>query len=536
MSLKDKIDIVEVIQKYLNLQKRGKYYVALCPFHRETKPSFYVSPELQIFKCFGCGEGGDAIKFIMKMENIDYQTAVAKIAEWFGLHIEKETPKSEIKKFLEINYAALKFFRSHLTTEIKNYLHQRGVNDASIEKFEIGFSPGGTNLRDYLYAKGFSANDLLEVGLLDSRKQDRFQSRIIFPLRDENGRLVGFMGRIFPPNSEIGPKYLNTPDTKIFQKNRFLYGLVFTINSINVNKRVFVTEGNLDVILAQENGLLETVASSGTSLTVNHLRKLKKYTSKLIFAFDNDLAGLKSILRINPIAQKMGFETECLLYEDSKDLADWFLNHKINELQIKSTIDFLLSKIQEIYQLDDTSEKTKALEEILQQVKYLNPIKKEEALLKISQFFQVSKEFLINHLDNIEDIYLPEETETEITKITESNDDFLLFKYTILANKLGRKIEDPNINNDLIQRINNNQLTEEEQNLQEMLNQYYESSEIDLEKEFSYCQKIIQEKILKNKLKELEKWLQINPNESDKILKEIKSVSEKLKKIHAQER
>lgn len=529
MSLKEQIDIVEVIQKYLTLQKRGRYFTALCPFHRETKPSFYVSPELQIFKCFGCGEGGDAIKFVMKMENLPYREALTRIAEWFGISIEKEIPKSEIKRIIELNYAALKFFRSKLTEEVQIYLKERGLTEKAIGKFEIGFSPGGTLLRDYLYSVGFSAEDLTESGLLDSQKKDRFQSRIIFPLRDENNRLLGFMGRIFPPNSEIGPKYLNTPETKLFQKSRFLYGLVFALSAIQKNKRAILVEGTLDVILAQQNSLPETIASSGTSATIAHLRKIKKYANKLVFAFDNDAAGIKSILRINPIAQEIGLETEGLLYTGAKDLAEWLLSHQIEELQTINIIDFLLAKVSDLYDLHSITDKTKALEEILKQVKNLDPIKKEEAITKISNFFKVPKEFLLSHLEKISSIYLPEE------KI-ENLPDLFIFKYFILADKLDKKLDNFDLKSDLWYRLKNNLLTEEENEFKEMLLEYLKISEVDLEKEFFYCQNIIREKALKEKLQELGNWLSIKPEESDKILKEIKKLSEKLKKIHAQEK
>jgi len=527
MSFKDQVDIVEVIQKYLKLQKRGKYFVALCPFHRETKPSFYVSPELQIFKCFGCGVGGNAISFVMKMENLGYREAVERIADWFGLSLEKETPKSEVKKFLEVNYAALKFFKENLTPEVKDYLHKRGLTEKTIEKYEIGFSPGGTLLRDYLYSLGFSADDLSSVGLLDAQKKDRFQSRIIFPLRDEFGRLLGFMGRIFPPDSELGPKYLNTPDTKIFQKGKFLYGLNFALPAIQEKKRAVVTEGTLDVILAQENGLKEIVASSGTSLTSAHLQKLKKYTNKIVFAFDNDEAGLRSVLRINPIAQEMGFETECLVYEGAKDLADWFLAHQVTELKTIETLDFLLAHIEKLYDFHSLASKNKALEEILRQIKSLNPIKKEVSLEKVSEAFKVAKEFLITHLERLEPIiHVTEEPE----KV--QLDDFLLFKYLVISEKLGKSVEDELVK-EMLAKVQTEILKEEADEIKEMLLEYFATSGVDLEKEFAYLQKIIQEKALKERLKELENWLLLMPEESDKILAEIKKISDKLKNIHA---
>jgi intein/homing endonuclease len=319
-----------------------KYW--LLPIKEITK-EFYSGPVYNLtveedhsyvatnFAVGNCGEGGDAIKFVMKKENLGYREALEKLGEWFGFQLKDEEVKEDLKRILNINYAALKFFRNQLDSRVKNYLYERGLNDKTIEKFEIGFSPGGTALRDYLYSIGFNYEDIKESGLLDFQNKDRFQSRIIFPLRDEKGRLVGFMGRIFPPDSQLGPKYLNSPETALFKKGQFLYGLVFAINPIQEKRRVILVEGTIDAILAQENGLEETVAVSGTSLTQDHLRKLKKYTTKIVFAFDNDEGGFRSLLRVNPLAIKAGFETECLIYEGAKDLADWLLNHSANDLK-----------------------------------------------------------------------------------------------------------------------------------------------------------------------------------------------------------
>jgi DNA primase len=525
MNYKEKIDIVEVIQKYVNLQKRGKYFVALCPFHRETKPSFYVSPELQIFKCFGCGESGNSIKFVMKKENLSYREALEKLGEWFGFQLKDEEVKEDLKRILNINYAALKFFRSQLDSRVKNYLYERGLNDKTIEKFEIGFSPGGTALRDYLYSIGFNYEDIKESGLLDFQNKDRFQSRIIFPLRDEKGRLVGFMGRIFPPDSQLGPKYLNSPETALFKKGQFLYGLVFAINPIQEKRRVILVEGTIDAILAQENGLEETVAVSGTSLTQDHLRKLKKYTTKIVFAFDNDEGGFRSLLRVNPLAIKAGFETECLIYEGAKDLADWLLNYSINDLKTIDSFSFIIERIDRYFDLTLASEKTRLLNETLNQIRDLNPLKKEEAILKISEKFKISKEILLNYLEKLEPVIFEEKEEIE----RQVDVDQSLLKYIVLLELLKKEPTESELK-ELVKEYSENEETKE---FKDMFSSFFQENKVDLEKELIYTERMILERLLKKRLEELEKWLGLYPDDSDKILIEIKNISERLRKIHA---
>jgi DNA primase len=290
--IKSKLDIVEVVQRYVKLKRVGKYYSGFCPFHKETKPSFFVSPEMQIFKCFGCGNGGDVIKFLMQIENLTYSQVLEKIKDEYGLEIEisqKDKAFGEERKILEINYSALKFFRRELkkNKEALEYLLKRGLTEKTINDFEIGFSPGNTLLRDYLYSQGYDYELIKKAGLLDYQNFDRFQSRIIFPLRDEKGKLVGFTGRIFPENLP-GPKYLNSPETLIFKKSEFLYGLYFAKEHILVQKKVILVEGQFDFLLSWQNNLKNVVAVSGSALTENHLRKLKKYSSNLVLAFDND--------------------------------------------------------------------------------------------------------------------------------------------------------------------------------------------------------------------------------------------------------
>ncbi len=532
----ENFDIVEVVQKYINLQRRGRYYIALCPFHKETKPSFYVSPELQIFKCFGCGEGGNAIRFVMKIENLSYKDALSKIAEMFGFEIEKKSEKGEeIKKLIEINYEALRFFRLEFNNypEVQAYLKSRGIKDESIEKFEIGFSSGGTRMRDYLYSKGYQISLMREAGLVDTQDNDRFQSRIIFPLRNERGHLVGFMGRIYPPNSEKGAKYLNSPNTKLFNKSNFLYGLNFAFNAIQNRKRVILVEGTIDVILAQQNGILETVATSGTALTFDHLRKLKRFTNNLVFAFDNDFAGFKALLKFNPIALNSGFKTFCLVY-NAKDLGEFFESQtETKSLNSIPAFDFIIQNLPKYFDLKNLESKREALNYLLLQIKPLDSLEKEEKLSVISELFNVNKDFL---KDSLAQINIPTVTETSELYI---NQDLSLWKLFILAQKLSYHFSDDDLPSEvknLYYRIINNELNDEELKMKEMLEMFLLSEEIDLRKEFEYTYNYLKKFWINEKIESLKNWLRSELDDSDKILLELNRLSQELKKIYVKEK
>lgn len=546
--LKSKLDIIDIVSKYVNLRHIGKYYSGICPFHKETKPSFYVSPELQIFKCFGCGESGDVFKFLMKIENISFTEALEKIKNELGLDIQLTKEPKLNKKILEINYASLKFFRQQLQKNkaaLKYLLEKRNLQQSIIDKFEIGFSPGNVILRDYLYSIGYDFDLIKNAGLIDSKNFDRFQSRIIFPLRDENGRLVGFTGRIFPENNP-GPKYLNSPETDLFKKSQFLYGLYYAKDYISQLKKVILVEGQFDFLLAWQNNYRNIVAVSGSSITPQHLKKLKKITSKIIFAFDNDQAGFKTALKANLISHSLGFSTFQLKYS-GKDLADFFSSSSSNkkELEEEKFEDYLLKFLFNEY----ANDKERILDIFLPHLKVLKPLEKEDYLNKIASKLNISKEILKKELDNITlDLTLSNQEKKDLFFVEETNlqDKFSLRFISLIYSFQEEKIDSimKEINDilpikfySLLERVINNNLDPEESNYLEMTKNFYLATDLNFKKELEKTLKTLKTINLKNKLKILNEKLKVSsPEESGKILESIQNVAEQLKFLSKNEK
>jgi len=533
--IKNKLDIVEVVQRYVKLKRVGRYYSGLCPFHKETKPSFYVSPEMQIFKCFGCNLGGDVIKFLMQIENLTYSQVLEKIKDEYGLEIEisqKGKALGEERKILEINYSALKFFRQEIkkNKEVLEYLLKRNLTEKTINDFEIGFSPGNTLLRDYLYSQGYDYELIKKAGLLDHQNFDRFQSRIIFPLRDEKGRLVGFTGRIFPENLP-GPKYLNSPETLIFKKSEFLYGLYFAKEYILVQKKIILVEGQMDFLLSWQNNLKNVVAVSGSALTESHLRKLKKYSSNLVLAFDNDNAGFQASLRANLLAQKLGFKVFKLIYE-GKDLGEYFSLKEKPALQEENFLDWLLNELLKNYQ-----NKKEILNIFLPQIKNLSPLEIDEYLNILKEKFNLGKEILQKELQKVEDTYILEST-PERTIVEEKT---LEEKFSLRAISLVYALEEKNENlslylsekfKDLFFKVLENKLDEEEFHYLEMMKNFYLNTNLDLKKEFHKTLKNLKIIFLKKNLKNLSEKLKLaDEKESAKIIEEINKALKELKNV-----
>jgi len=534
--IKNRLDIVEVVQKYVKLKRVGKYYSGLCPFHQETKPSFFVSPERQIFKCFGCGEGGNVISFLMKIENLSFKEVFEKIKEEYGLEIET-SPKLEIsKKILEINYAALKFFRSKLQefSQAKNYLFKRGLNEEVIKFFELGYSPGGTLMRDFLYAQGYSLEEIKKAGLLDENNFDRFQGRIIFPLRNERGELIGFTGRIYP-EKERAPKYLNTPETKIFKKSEFLYGLFYAKEYIEKEKKAIVLEGQMDFLLAFKNGLKNVVSVSGSALTEAHLRKIKKYATVLVLAFDNDSAGFRAELRANLLAQKLDFKVFKLIYPE-KDLGDFFQNKRdLKEIKEVVYLDFLFEKLKELYGKEN---KKDFLEIFLPQIKNLNLVEKDKYLTLLSQYLEIPKNILSEELQKIQELFFltPEE---EISKTFLPFEKNLSLKLVSLYYAFSFDVEEEDFYPFLDEevkafylRMKEYKLNEEEIDNLEIKKRFFEETGINPEKEFKKTLKELKKIFYKNKIEKLREELKFSQNELyDKIVEEINSYLKELKKL-----
>lgn len=320
--IKEKLDLVEFLRGYLELKPAGNNFKANCPFHKEKTPSFMVSPERQIWHCFGCNEGGDIFKFLMKYENLEFYEALKILAEKANIPLARVSP-SEQKEFgvlYDINRAAADYYIGCLSRApvAGEYLSSRKLSKNSIEDFEIGFAPNDyESLAMHLLNKGFEMADSLRAGLVVKTERgnyiDRFRGRIMFPLESNFGKVIGFTGRVLPQfdTGETG-KYMNSPETPIFSKSRLLYGLSKSKDSIRESGAVLLVEGQMDVIMSHQDGVKNTVGTSGTALTDEQLVILRRYSSKLVLNFDNDEAGKRAMERSIDLAQAQDFETEVL--------------------------------------------------------------------------------------------------------------------------------------------------------------------------------------------------------------------------------
>jgi len=314
--IKRRIDIVDLISSYLTLKKAGSNYKAICPFHQEKTPSFMVSGEKQIFKCFGCGEGGDVFTFIEKMENLEFPEALRLLADRAGVELKRrkfapEEGRDQKTKLYQINDFSARVFHkilvSHPAGKIAlEYLKKRGISSETIKEFMIGYAPSSRSMKEFLLKKGFTSAELSEAG-----SPDRFFRRIIFPIRNRMGHTIAFTGRVLDPKQE--PKYLNTPDTTIFHKGTVLYNLDQARGAIKQKNAVIVVEGQMDVIASHQAGVQNVVASSGTALTVDHLQILYRYTPNINFCFDSDSAGLMTAKKAYEMAIALGFNVKMVL-------------------------------------------------------------------------------------------------------------------------------------------------------------------------------------------------------------------------------
>lgn len=335
--IKQKIDVVSLISSYIKLEKTGANYRAVCPFHAEKKPSFFVSPARQIWHCFGCASGGDIFKFIMQIEGLEFGDALRMLAQKAGVEIKKQDPRmiTERKRLYEICDLASKFFEKQLFSsamgkKAKEYLLTRGISEESIREWRIGYSPESwTALRNFLENSGYSGAEIDRAGLVVKKESgkdfyDRFRGRIMFPIPDLNSQIVGFGARVFGEvlAKEAVAKYINTPATTLYDKSRILYGLDGAKVEVRKAGECIIVEGYTDVIMSHQAGVKNVVAVSGTSLTPLHLNILKRYTENLKMAFDMDIAGDSATKRGIELAQRQGFNVKVLIMPKEDDPAD----------------------------------------------------------------------------------------------------------------------------------------------------------------------------------------------------------------------
>ncbi|WP_027625054.1 DNA primase [Clostridium lundense] len=410
--VKELNNIVDVVSETVRLKRAGRYYTGLCPFHHEKTPSFTVTPDKQIYKCFGCGEAGNVISFVMKTKNVSFGDAVQILADRVNIDI-KYKDKSGFgtnpnEKLYKINVEAARYFFSNLRKDRKSrsYLLARGIAEKTINNFGLGYAlDSWDGLLRFLKGKGYSELDMLEAGLIIKSKKgsfyDRFRNRIIFPVFDYRGRVIGFGGRVLDDSK---PKYLNSPETNIFKKGTNLYGLNFAIKN-NTDRMFIIVEGYMDCISLHQNGINSAVASLGTALTSSQAKLLKRYADKVIISYDADLAGEKATLRGLHILKEEGFDVRVLTIPDGKDPDEYIRGHGKEAFisLVKSStqlIDYRIEKAAEGIDLNNPQNIVKYAEAAVDIIKELTPVEKDIYIRKLSEKTGIKDQALYDLMNN----------------------------------------------------------------------------------------------------------------------------------------
>ncbi len=417
-NLKNHLDIVDVISQYVELKKSGANFKACCPFHGEDTPSFVVSPAKQIYHCFGCGAGGNnAISFVMEYEKLSFPEAIEKLASMYNFTLsydESNQKKQDLKVLEEVNKFYQKLFVSNDIA--KEYIKKRGISEFSIEKFEIGYAPSSNDTINFLKSNYFNLADAKELGVIDTGQNglySRFIERITFPIYSQSGKIVGFGGRTITGHNA---KYVNSPQTKIFNKSKLLYGYNLAKEHIYKRNRIIVTEGYLDVIMLHQAGFTTAVATLGTALTKEHLPLIRRGEPKVILAYDGDNAGLNAAFKASVMLSQGDFEGGVVIFGEGKDPADMVNDGKVEELNkifdnpkpfIPFAIDYIISK----YDINNPSSKQKALLEANDYLKSLGIIYQDEYKRYLAQRLNVRETLIKTTTDNVRP------TEVNLTKI-----------------------------------------------------------------------------------------------------------------------
>ncbi|WP_295701028.1 DNA primase [uncultured Helicobacter sp.] len=383
-ALKQQIDIIEIVGAYVELKKAGSNYVACCPFHNEKTPSFVVSPVKGFYHCYGCGVGGDAIKFLMEYEKISFVESVEKIAAIMGFTLERDKQYEKKPQSLILD-EMMRFYQKCLLSHQASldYLASRHISNASIETFRLGYCGASFESLNFIKQKNLSKKEALDFGVIgqdSGREYARFSNRIIFPIHSPNGKVVGFGGRTI---SGDRAKYINSPQSKVFNKSRLLYGYYIAKDKIYRQKKIIVCEGYLDVIMLHQAGFDCAVATLGTALTKDHIPLLRKGEPKIILSYDGDKAGINAAFKAAQMLSHAHCDGGVVIFANGADPADMVVNKQINELnEIFAApmpfIEFVLTHIAQSYALENPLQKEKALAESTQFLHTLTPLLQEE--------------------------------------------------------------------------------------------------------------------------------------------------------------
>jgi len=385
-ALKARLDIVDVVGNYLELKKAGGNFKAPCPFHDEKSPSFVVSPQKQIYHCFGCGASGNAIGFVMEYEKLNYPEALEKLAENYNFSLtytdnKHNKPRSQVMDRLN------EWYKTLLTQNptASSYIRERGIAASSVEKFGIGYAPDSNATLNFIRSQQFAIKEAIDMGVVGyepSRNQTyaRFIERITFPIHSANGTIVGFGGRTITGHQA---KYVNSPETAYFNKSRLLYAYHLAKQALYKRQEIIITEGYLDVIMLHQAGFDNAVATLGTALTVEHLPLLRKGSPRVVMAYDGDKAGRAAALKASKLLSASGFNGGVVVFGGGLDPADMVNDGRVDELaemfrNPKPFIEFVLDEILSLYDLNNPKEKESCMAEGVSYLKTLSPLLQEE--------------------------------------------------------------------------------------------------------------------------------------------------------------
>jgi DNA primase len=417
----DAADILDVVGSFIKMKKRGSNYLGNCPFHNEKSPSFTVSPSKGIYKCFGCGKAGNVITFVQEHEKLTYPEAITWLAKRYHIEIEETALSNEAKEQKQIeeslriiNTYAANYFKALLFDNEEGqavgltYFKERSFRNETIEKFQLGYClEDKSHLATQAVAKGYSKDLLVKAGLVYDRYeklQSVYAGRVIFPIHNQSGRVIGFGARILKSN-EKAPKYINTPENEIYHKSQTLYGIFFSKNAINKQDECLLVEGYTDVISLHQSGVENVVASSGTSLTEEQLKLIKRYTKNLTIVYDGDAAGIKAALRGLDMAIEQGLNVHVVLLPDSHDPDSYIQavgNEAFNVYIKENKKDIILFKLEASLKEanDDSIKKTALINDIAETLAKINKVeefsKQQDYIRRCSQLLQIDEAGLVS--------------------------------------------------------------------------------------------------------------------------------------------
>ena len=476
-------DIVDIISQYVTLKRSGRNFLGLCPFHKEKTASFSVSPDKQIFHCFGCGVGGNVVHFVSKIENISFRDSLEMLADRAGINLPKtdmgeDSKKIELKeKVYKINEEVAKLYHETLYLPIakpaQEYVKKRKLDNKTLKNFKIGYAPDNNILYKYLKEKNFHDEEILASTLVKKYNNnfvDTFKNRLMFPIMDVRNRVIAFGGRVLDDSK---PKYINSPDTVVYNKGRNLYGLNVAKNA--KMDKIIIVEGYMDCVSLHQRGITNVVASLGTALTENQGRLLKKYAEKIVISYDSDGAGQAATLRGLEILKNLGCDVRILQMEGAKDPDEFVIkygNGKFNLLveHAISLLEFKAKMLRNKLNLENVNDKIKFLKEIAKMLQNIDSkIEQEIYLDRISKTFTVSKEAIYAEMNKLKGNsgnvraleknkpVVTHKEENSISKVLQKREDAIVALLLNGNNKIYKavktRIEYEDIKNDINKRI-----------------------------------------------------------------------------------